>query len=94
MPDAATDFVERACQAVRLGGFSELEVMMLRQLLQGREPRTIQLGMRVRSLEETLRGMNPGERRAAICARLGLSRRRYYELRRLASAATDRTAEL
>jgi hypothetical protein len=97
MPDDAvtTVFAEKVCQAARLGGCTELEVMMLRQLLQGHEPRTVQLGLRVRALEETLRGIDPGERRDAICARMGLSRRRYYELRKLAgSAAADRTAEL
>lgn len=42
---------------------------------------TLALAERVRKLEHDLQGRDPGERRAAICARLGISRSRYYQLR-------------
>lgn len=44
---------------------------------------TAALARRVASLEDQLRSFSPGERRAAICERMGISRSRYYELRKL-----------
>jgi hypothetical protein len=40
------------------------------------------LAQRVADLERRLARMPSGERAAAVCARLGISRSRYYELRR------------
>jgi hypothetical protein len=89
------EFVGRICQAARRGGASELDVATLRQLVLYRhEFETLQQAARVRALEASLSEMHAGERRDAICERMDLSRRRYYELRKLASAAPDRTAEL
>jgi hypothetical protein len=40
------------------------------------------LSERVRELDRALANRPPGERAAAVCARLRISRSRYYELRR------------
>lgn len=42
------------------------------------------LARRVAQLEQQLADRDPGERRAVICERLGLSRAGYYRLRQLA----------
>lgn len=96
MPDAAssseTQFVERVIRAARLGGASELDLMTLRQLVLHRHGfDTMRLALRVQELEHSLSAMDPGARRNAICERLSLSRRRFYELKNMASAAPDRT---
>lgn len=47
------------------------------------------LAERVKRLEHDLADRDPGERRRIICARLGLSRSRFYELRQ--ESGNDRT---
>ncbi len=86
-------FIERLIRAARIGGISEFDVATLRQLVVGRhEFETILLATRIANLEMTMASMDVGARRDAICQRLGLSRRRFYELREIAaSAAPDRT---
>lgn len=80
-----------AAAALR-GGATALDVATLEQLLVLRlEPSTIALAHRLAHLETTLRDRDPRERREIICERLALSRRRFYELKKISSAALDRT---
>jgi hypothetical protein len=95
MTGPLTDLIERIAAAARAGGISEFDLATLRLLvLEHRELSTIELAERVGGILRTLRGMSPGERREAVCARLGISRRRFYELRKLVpSAAAERTVD-
>jgi hypothetical protein len=51
------------------------------------------LARRVQSLEVQLGDRDPGERRRAICERLGIGRTRYYELRRVQKTADSPVLE-
>ena len=60
-----------------------------------RRPTTRQLCERVRRLEHDLRDRDAALRREIVCARLGIGRSRYFELRKLAlspPAGLDRAA--
>ena len=85
-------FVDRVIAAARVGGATELDLATMHPLLvHRREFETLQQAERVAELERVLSAMDAGERRIAICERLGVSKRRFYELRNMASAARDRT---
>jgi hypothetical protein len=67
---------ERARLLALLEATAELLAASGRQRL-----RTAALAERVQRLEAQLQDRDPGERRAIICERLGISRSRFYELR-------------
>lgn len=54
------------------------------EALRQHRPRTARHIERIRVLEKQLGDMEPAQRVEAICARLGIGRTRYYELRQLA----------
>ena len=84
-PDATIEaFMKRIGTAARAGGASELDVMTLRLLLvERRDIETIELAGRVQALERKLVDMPAGERREAICSRLGIRSSHYYDLREI-----------
>lgn len=85
-------FVARIVMAARSGGATEFDIATLQELLlRGREFETLKLAERLREIEASLSGMEAAECRTAVCERLGVSARRYFELRNLASAVHDRT---
>lgn len=88
------DLFNRIIEAARRGDASEFDIATLKQVvLERHELSTIEAANRVDQIDRTLGAKSPGERREIICDRLGLSRRRYYELKKLASAAHVRTVE-
>jgi|GEM_PF-6725162 len=82
--DFIEEFIERITGAARIGGASEFDLATLRALLVDRLGlESIALARRVQKLELQLADMTPGERRHAICARLGIGKSRFYELREI-----------
>jgi len=85
-------FMARILEAARGGGASEFDLMTLKQLvLQRREYSTIELALQVEARERAMTGRDAKERREAVCTRLGISERRYYQLKKIISATPDCT---
>lgn len=87
-----TDLIDRIEQAARAGGVSELDLMTLRLVvLDGHSLKTLQTARRVIEIERSLTGATARDRAAIVCERLGIKRRWYFDLKKLASAAHDCT---
>jgi hypothetical protein len=87
------ELVDRITEAARRGGISELDIASFRLLVLERlKPNTLQQAMRVKRLEQSMYPtMDSGERCEAIRQILGISERRFYELKKLATAIPDRS---
>ena len=69
-----------AADRERIAALAAAALALLEAAGRSRLP-TVALAARVQQLERSLADFDPGERRAAICQRLGVSRSRYYQLR-------------
>lgn len=78
------DLLNRIIDAARKGDASEFDIATLKLIvLERHELATIEQAIRVVAIERSLSPMKPGERRGAVCARLGISTRTYYDMRKL-----------
>lgn len=83
----------RLTASARAGGAAELDIVTVRLLVLERyKLETLQLAMRVKHFEQSMyRSMDSGERCEAIRQILGISERRFYELKKIATAIPDRS---
>jgi hypothetical protein len=87
------ELVDRISVAARIGGATELDIVTLRlHVLERLKPDTLQQAMRVKRLEKSMYPtMDSGERCEAIRQVMGISERRFYELKKIATAIPDRS---
>jgi hypothetical protein len=87
------EIIVRLTNAARAGGASELDIVTVRLLVLERyKLETLQLAMRVKHFEQSMYpSMDSGERCEAIRQIMGISERRFYELKKIATAIPDRS---